>query len=549
MAREDRPGISRARSRAAGAVLTAICACAAGASPAAQAPAASPGSAAQLKVCVYYEGGRDARFVNGRMHAIMLENLLGHFREAAVALAPVEAYRRGGLAACDRAVYIGGGLDAPLPRDFLGDVASDPRPFLWINADIAQLRDSMGPTAFARKSGFEYRRVQGFDIDAGPDGIPGFYRFVDYKGTRFRKLAFVRKSDGAVVASPEMTVVSTVSARVLATAVHSASGATTPYATENRGFYYMADNPFVYINEQDRYLVLADLLFDFLSLPPRSPHRYAVMRLEDIHPEYDVSELYRAVDLLKKKEIPFEISLIPEFVAAGAPESSGIPMTARPEFLAALRYALKNGGELLIHGYTHNATELPDCPSEDSGDGFEFWDRCSQTAVTRDSADFARGRVARARELVAAAGFTAVGWVTPHYTASPADFKVFGQTFDRTIQRVRYAFDDAEGLKSGPAVAQFFPYTIFKDHYGQFVWPENLGYVPMPENAPADMPNDIPAEADVSWAVRDGWASFFWHPQLMDRPGESVRLEKIIDSIRARGYQFVSLKTLRDRGE
>ena len=531
--------------RAAGILLGALCAAWARAAPARGLP-----PAARLRVCVYFEVGKDSGFVNGRLHAIMLENLLGHFRETAVALVPVSEYRRAGLESCDRAAYVGSGLASPLPNDFLMDVASYPRPFFWINGNIEQLQGAMGPDSFARKSGFLYRRIQGFDSGRGADGVPPFYRSIDYKGARFNKLAFVRKRDGAVVASPEMIIVSTVTARVLATAVHSADGKETPYATENNGFYFVADNPFVYIHEQDRYLVFADLLFDFLNLPPRSRRRYAVLRLEDVHPNYDLRLLYRAVDLLKKRQVPFAISLIPEFVAAGAPESTGIPMTAAPDFLRALRYAVRNGGEILLHGYTHNAAELPDCPSLASGADYEFWNRCSQSALPGDSEDFARDRVAKAAALAAAAGFSPVGWVTPHYIASPDDLRVFGRTFDRTIQRVRYAFAGAEAPESGAFVTQFFPYTIYKDHYGQFVWPENLGYVPMPENEPGDLPPlDITAEADLSWTVRDGWASFFWHPQLIDRPGESERLEGIVDAIRARGYQFVSLKTLRDRGE
>ncbi|HEX4047742.1 MAG TPA: DUF2334 domain-containing protein, partial [Elusimicrobiota bacterium] len=436
------------------------------------------------------------------------------------------------------------------PPDFLSDAAAYRGPFLWLGWDVGQLQGAMGPDAFSRKTGFLYRRVEGFDAPAGPDGIPGFYRFVDYKGKRFTKLAFRRSGDGSVVASPEMTIVSTVSARVLASAVRSTDGAATPYVTLQGKFFYVADDPFVYIYEQDRYLVLADLLFDFLDLPPRSRTRYAVLRLEDIHPDYDVRLLYQAVDLLRKRRVPFAISLIPDYVAAGAPESSGTAMTSRPEFLRALRYAVKNGGVILLHGYTHNAPGLADCPSQASGYDYEFWDRCAQSALPGDSAESALARIAKAQALAAAAGFSPVGWVTPHYTASPVDFEAFGRIFDRTIQRVRYAFDGAQGAGAAAFVAQFFPYTIYKDHYGQFVWPENLGYVPMPESPPGDQPApDIAAAADLSWVVRDGWASFYWHPQLLDRPGERERLERIIDAIRARGYRFVSLKALRDRGE
>ena len=38
----------------------------------------------------------------------------------------------------------------------------------------------------------------------------------------------------------------------------SVSSETTPYALRNADFFYVADNPFLFINPRDRYLILAD---------------------------------------------------------------------------------------------------------------------------------------------------------------------------------------------------------------------------------------------------------------------------------------------------
>src|SRR5262249_31734564 len=142
-----------------------------------------------------------------------------------------------------------------------------------------------------------------------------------------------------------------------------------------------------------------------------------------------------------------------------------------------------------------------------------------------------------------------VGWVTPHYAASATDFALFGKLFERSVQRVCYSF-------SGPDprdfifVSQFFPYTIYKDHYGQFVWPEDLGFVPMPgSNWGYAAPGDIGASADLASVIRDSWASFYWHPQLVNSPGEIEHLERIIDHIRAAGFEFVSLSALKSQGQ
>lgn len=509
-----------------------------------------PGPPGSMKVCVYYDAGDKPSYKDGRLHAIMLENLLGHFREADVRAAPASEYRSLDLTTCDRAAYMGSFWDAPLSKEFLNDVAAYRKPFLWINYNVRHLQSAMGKRAFAAKTGFVYDDTEGFLTRAPKGVIPDFYRNFLYKGERFSKMAALRP-DGTLVAAPDIALMKEdVTAVVLSTAVDPGSGRATPYVTEKDGFFFVADNPFLFIHERDRYLIVADLLFDFLRLPPRSAKRRALVRLEDVHPEYDLDLLRQAVDLLKSRKVPFAISLIPEYVAPGTPESAGVDLGRRPEFVAALRYAQANGGTLLLHGWTHDVSR-PDasCPALGSGFDYEFWDRCRQAPLSYDSADFARERIERAKSQLAAAGLHAVAWVTPHYAASSADSLVFAKAFDRTVQRVTYLQDAEPGAKP-VFVAQFFPYTVYKDHYGQFVWPENLGYVPMPwTRGMFAAPPDIGDTARLSRVIRDGWASFFWHPQLILVPGEKERLERTIDSIRAAGYEFTSLRDLRERGE
>lgn len=512
------------------------------ASGAAAAPRWTP--AARMRVCVYHDSGDRGE---GELHAVMLANLLGHFREVEARLAPTSAYAAGALAACDRAAYVGSRWAAPLPRAFLRDAGAYPRPFLWINYGAANLQNELGPEAFAAKTGFLYRRVRGFDAAAG-GGVPGFFRDFHYKGARFHKKAR-REPDGRLIASPELTIIDVLDARVLATAAHTSGRETAPYVTRKGNFFYVADNPFLYIHEQDRYLIVADVLFDFLGLPPRERRRPALVRLEDVHPDYDLRLLYRTVKALKRKKVPFAISVIPRYVRKGAAESDGRDMLQRRSFLRALRYAQSAGATLLLHGYTHHVPDAEGCPSLGSAADYEFWDRCRGAPLAHDSDAFLLGRVAAAKALFAAAGLEAAAWVTPHYAASPRDFRLFGRLFERTLQRVCYFPDGARG-PSSPYVSQFFPYTVYRDHYGQFVWPENLGFVPMPgSDWGYETPADIAESARRAAVVRDGWASFFWHPQLAAADGGLQRLEELIDAIRSRGFTFVSLQALRERGE
>lgn len=501
---------------------------------------------AEMSVCVFFDGGARSGLPNGRLHAVMLINLLGHFREVEPRLADVESYSPGSLTGCERAAYVGSDFQAAIPAAFLSDVMAYERGFLWINYGIDRLQKHAGWDAFREKTGFTYMALQGADSPRDPSAIPDFFRHFEYKGERFSKLALLR--EGRLVAATEIALVRTSSAKVLSYAVHSGKDARTPYVTERRGFYYVADNPFLYIHQRDRYLILADVLFDVLGLAPRQGKRYAVLRIEDVHARTDVRILRRIFAMLKDKGVPFTISLIPRYVGPGSKDGDGVNAGDIPEFMDVIRAATDSGGEILLHGYEHHA-RLDYCPTLPSGADYEFWDRCRKGPLPYDSEEWVLERLNYALALMRQARLKPIAWVTPHYAASAQDFETFGRTFARTLQRVVYSAGEAE---KAVYVTQFFPYTIYRDAYGQFVWPENLGYIPMPgtETREGEQTSEQMLEAArLSRSVRDAWASFFWHPQLAGGEHGLERFAALIDGIRGQGYEFVSLARLRDRGE
>jgi uncharacterized protein YdaL len=85
-------------------------------------------------------------------------------------------------------------------------------------------------------------------------------------------------------------------------------------------------------------------------------------------------------------------------------------------------------------------------------------------------------------------------------------------------------------------LGQFFPYAV-TDVYGSKVLPENLGnYEPQAYNQhPPRLPADMLATAKRNLVVRDGFASFFYHPYL----GVEA-LAETVTGIQALGYTFVS---------
>jgi uncharacterized protein YdaL len=146
---------------------------------------------------------------------------------------------------------------------------------------------------------------------------------------------------------------------------------------------------------------------------------------------------------------------------------------------------------------------------------------------------------------------SAIAWETPHYAASALDYSVFADYFPLTIQRVLY-FDGAGGVvgRTGKNqgmfdsrthnAGQFFPYVIQRDLYGQKIIPENIGNIELVSfGGSADRwPADLIRAARKNLAVRDGWASGFFHPFL-----DVSYLRELVLGIKALGYSYVPLST------
>jgi uncharacterized protein YdaL len=125
----------------------------------------------------------------------------------------------------------------------------------------------------------------------------------------------------------------------------------------------------------------------------------------------------------------------------------------------------------------------------------------------------------------------------PHYAGSAIDYKTINSLFGKRYDRGLYF----PGVFSGGTVdhsrltGQFFPYAV-RDVYGSAIVPENIGNIE-PEafnNHPAKLPADLIASAKRNLVVRDGTASFFYHPYL-----GTAHLKSTVEGIQALGYKFV----------
>ena len=228
------------------------------------------------------------------------------------------------------------------------------------------------------------------------------------------------------------------------------------------------------------------------------------------------------------------------------------------------------GGTIIEHGDTHQYSNVPNPYDAVTGDDFEFYQSwCSTTfggpadptspcpntdyvvqggPLPNDSQAWAQARVARGQSLFAQAGLpTPAIWETPHYAASAADYAGIAQVFSIRYERGKYFGGQLSGgsIDYTHEFEQFFPYVVH-DINGSTVLPEDLGnYEPdASNNNPPRPPSVIIANAQAELAVRQGVASFFFHPYY----GVSY-LQQIVQGIQALGYTFVSPQSLLGPGQ
>lgn len=531
----------------------------------------------------------------GRIHALFIQNLMGHFPQWKQRLAPIETYKKGELENCKANIYLGTFYETEIPPSFLFDFVNTKQNVLWAGYGIWKI-----PSAeLSRVLGISYKglsKLDGSNLDAF--GRPTFYKTFTYKGEDFTKYGeYDQKDPKKFNAAFEITLLNLLPERspknhVLSWAGHNYHRDQVPYIINQDNRWYIGDSPFSFATEQDRYLIFTDILFDLLEERPLySEVRPAFVRFEDIHPCLPLWQLEAYRRIFKEAQTPFTISLIPIFAdplmaRVDDPAQRFTPLTKAPLFLSFLRTAEEQQGSFIYHGITHQYRDKKNPFNGMSGDDFEFWDAIRNAPLAEDSPTYLLNRLHDGYQLLNQAGITPHAWLTPHYQASPLDFIVFGQIFHWNVGRVTYfpaestlesllpehlSFDrsgsdgHAERLsffknlkvsypeKMHPN-GQFFPFEIFGDFYGQRLIPENLGNIQPFLNEQVYKTQDInemAQSAKRNRVLRDHWASLFIHPVLVyppsdegvgDFPGDGKKIVDLLRTIQSLGYQFISLK-------
>ncbi|MFL5337419.1 MAG: DUF2334 domain-containing protein, partial [Geminicoccaceae bacterium] len=473
--------------------------------------------------------------VLGEEYGMLVANLAGHF--GTVKTEPVVAYQAGQIAASSATIYIGSTYDEPLPVAFLDDVVNATKPVVWTYDNIWQLNSRVAD--FGTRYGFS---PWIFDFSSVSE--------VRYKGTSVSR-SLLNQSGIMSYSAFDPT-----KAKDLADAVRP-DGTTFPWAVRSGMLTYLGEIPFSYTNESDRAMVFADVLFDALAPTTQVRHR-ALVRIEDVGPDADPTELRAVADYLSSQGVPFSFGVYPSFrnPLGESRRNKGLPISLEMKdsrgVRDAIQYMINKGGTMVMHGWTHQYSNVRNPYDGISGDDFEFFrahvdaatdDVVYDGPVAEDSQAWAAGRIANSFTAFSAAGLPAPTiFEFPHYAGSYADYQAVKARFKVRYERGLYFKGTLTGgpIDSTKYVGQFFPYPV-TDVYGSKVLPENLGNVELQEfnNHPPRFPADIVASAKQNLVVRDGFASFFYHPYL----GTSY-LQQIVPQIKSLGYTFVAAGSL-----
>jgi uncharacterized protein YdaL len=490
---------------------------------------AAPGGSAK-KTLVLYDTTGDWAWL-GETYAEQTVNLVSHFN--AWTARPVANYAAGDLNTYDSVIYVGSTYDEPLPVEFLDDVLGTTKPVLWMYDNIWQL--TARQAGFEAKYGFQWK---GFDAANVAE--------VRYNGTSLTR-------DVRAGGIMDHNILDATKAQPIGAAVR-ADGTTFPWGVKSGNLTYLGEIPFSYVTHDDRYVAFSDLLFDVLAPGTTARHR-ALVRIEDVGPDADPAELRAVADYLYSKKIPFSVAVYPRYRdplgALNNGKAEDYTLWRKPQVVSALKYMVARGGTLLMHGYTHQFGSAINPYDGVSANDFEFY-RAHVDAnnsviydgpVLGDSATFADGRIVAAKMEFLLAGLPQPSiFEFPHYAGSASNYKsvnsIFGKRYDRGLY--------FPGLLSGKAVdhtklsGQFFPYAV-RDVYGSALVPENIGNIePEPfNNHPARLPADLVGAAKRNLVVRDGTASFFYHPYLgVDH------LKATVEGIQGLGYTFVTASSM-----
>ncbi len=262
----------------------------------------------------------------------------------------------------------------------------------------------------------------------------------------------------------------------------------------------------------------SDLLHDIVGEDHREIPK-ALIRIEDINPDYPLKVLKRTTDYLIKYHLPFAMAFYPIYMNFELKES--VTLDRRPKMVEYLRSLGQYRGRIIMHGITHQYSK-----KEISGEGSEFWDMIHNRPIPNFKEYFEK-RISYGISLFQRLKIPFYAFEPPHYNLSlEGEFEL----------RKYIPIYVGQVMIDDPEVTQEFYYPIHKSYAGLFIIPENLGYVEK-EDPKESIERILYKARIIKKMVRDPFVGFFFHPFM------GVKyIKPIIKGLDEMGYYFVDLK-------
>ncbi|WP_158290502.1 polysaccharide deacetylase family protein [Halobacillus salinus] len=293
---------------------------------------------------------------------------------------------------------------------------------------------------------------------------------------------------------------------------------------------------FAPISEIDEQLgaYIGETLFSFFN--QKKGEAKISLRLEDIHPMYDPTKLKEVGDYLRKKEIPYMITVIPVYTNPKTGEE--LHLEDAPRLVRVLRKMQEQGASIVLHGYKHQYRKTV------TGEGFEYWDVQNDRPLyqkpnearlgpddfaTQEEYDdyvaqghaFERNYIENTisngvNELVEQ-GLYPLAFEAPHYAMSLSGYEVLSDYFSTYVGQVQ--------TSNNTHISAFSPSYRSEAAMldGMTLIPETLGYV---REGDKKASKKISKNYQYFSRFSDSISGMFFHPYLgVDR------LEKVVNEL------------------
>ncbi|GAB6451699.1 polysaccharide deacetylase family protein [Bacillus luti] len=306
------------------------------------------------------------------------------------------------------------------------------------------------------------------------------------------------------------------------------SNNTHPLIVQHGTSYYVATpNLFDWMSHY-----VGEMLFSYFGQKPKTDKVSAYLRLEDVHPAADINQLKEIAELLKEKQIPYMITVIP--VYTDPQTGKKIQLKDKPELVDLLRSMQDDGAAIIMHGYTHQFYDT------ETGEGFEFWDVKTDQPIRQPNHEkpkkqndfpnieaynqyvekgkafeekYTTDHIEKGIQELVDAKLYPVAFEAPHYTMSQKGYEILSRYFSTYVGQLQLSDTTWKSMHS-PAYRSTPSFL-----HGMKLMPETVGFIE--EDKPQAFTKMKERALSVA-KLSDGVIGAFYHPYLGVKPLKEV---------------------------